>query len=188
MDMRQYDPAIGRWVVQDPVTHFDYSPYSAFDNNPIYFADPSGADSCASCDSFGRQTIENGRYISVSERQERAKNAGGDNPKETWSQKSFRENITSFITTLDNQNKGDLSEKKSDANVDAYELFYQWIMGKGSSTRNFDQNSTMGQQMLQATEILAAIDKAASNGKDTPAPARILSCVMLLNQNILYLR
>ena len=45
MDMRDYDPAIARWVVQDPVVHYDYSPYSAFDNNPIFFADPSGADS-----------------------------------------------------------------------------------------------------------------------------------------------
>src|SRR5690554_589649 len=45
MDLRQYDPAIGRWVVQDPVTHHDYSPYSAFDNNPVYWSDPSGADS-----------------------------------------------------------------------------------------------------------------------------------------------
>ncbi len=40
MDMRQYDPAIARWVVQDPVVHFDYSPYSAFDNNPVFWADP----------------------------------------------------------------------------------------------------------------------------------------------------
>jgi len=45
MDMRQLDPAIGRWVVQDPVVHHDYSPYSAFDNNPVYWSDPSGADS-----------------------------------------------------------------------------------------------------------------------------------------------
>jgi len=44
MDMRQYDPAIARWVVQDPVIHHDYSPYSAFDNNPVFWADPSGAD------------------------------------------------------------------------------------------------------------------------------------------------
>ncbi|UOX34441.1 hypothetical protein LXD69_02760 [Flavobacterium sediminilitoris] len=36
MDMRQYDPAIVRWVVQDPVVHFDYSPYNTLDNNPIY--------------------------------------------------------------------------------------------------------------------------------------------------------
>ena len=45
MDLRQYDPAIGRWVVQDPVIHHEFSPYSAFDNNPVYWADPSGANS-----------------------------------------------------------------------------------------------------------------------------------------------
>lgn len=45
MDLRQLDPAIGRWLVQDPVIHHDYSPYSAFDNNPVYWSDPSGADS-----------------------------------------------------------------------------------------------------------------------------------------------
>ena len=45
MDMRQYDPAIARWVVQDPVIHHNMSPYNAFDNNPVYWADPSGADS-----------------------------------------------------------------------------------------------------------------------------------------------
>ena len=44
MDLRQYDPAIGRWTVQDPVIHHNFSPYSAFDNNPVYWADPSGAD------------------------------------------------------------------------------------------------------------------------------------------------
>src|SRR5690554_4652670 len=44
MDLRHYDPAIGRWKVQDPVVHFDFSPYSAFDNNPVFWADPSGAD------------------------------------------------------------------------------------------------------------------------------------------------
>ncbi|XLS30998.1 RHS repeat-associated core domain-containing protein [Flavobacteriaceae bacterium M23B6Z8] len=44
MDMRQYDAALARWVVQDPVTHHSMSPYNAFDNNPVYWADPSGAD------------------------------------------------------------------------------------------------------------------------------------------------
>lgn len=44
MDMRQYDPAIARWVVHDPIVHYDKSPYSAYDNNPIYWADPSGMD------------------------------------------------------------------------------------------------------------------------------------------------
>src|SRR5690606_33416150 len=36
--------AIARWVVMDPVIHHDMSPYNAFDNNPVYWADPSGAD------------------------------------------------------------------------------------------------------------------------------------------------
>src|SRR5690554_6670890 len=44
MDMRQYDPAIARWVVHDPVIHHSMSPYNAFDNNPVFWADPSGAD------------------------------------------------------------------------------------------------------------------------------------------------
>ena len=45
MDMRLYDPAIARWVVLDPVIHHSMSPYNAFDNNPVFWADPSGADS-----------------------------------------------------------------------------------------------------------------------------------------------
>ncbi len=44
MDMRMYDPAIARWVVMDPVIHHSMSPYNAFDNNPIFWADSSGAD------------------------------------------------------------------------------------------------------------------------------------------------
>jgi RHS repeat-associated protein len=44
MDMRQYDPVVARWVVQDPIIHFEYSPYNAFDNNPVYWSDPTGED------------------------------------------------------------------------------------------------------------------------------------------------
>ncbi|HMI02276.1 MAG TPA: DUF6443 domain-containing protein [Pedobacter sp.] len=67
MDMRDYDPAIARWVVLDPVVHHDVSPYIAYNNNPVFWADPSGADSE---DSFGRTSNSNGRYIPVSEREE----------------------------------------------------------------------------------------------------------------------
>lgn len=44
MDVRSYDPAIARFTSIDPVTHFTSSPYNAFDNNPVVWADPSGAD------------------------------------------------------------------------------------------------------------------------------------------------
>ena len=60
MDLRHYDPAIARWVVQDPITHFDYSPYSAFDNNPVFWADPSGADATSLIQELWDATPENG--------------------------------------------------------------------------------------------------------------------------------
>ena len=69
--MRQYDPAIARWTSIDPVTHWSNSTYNAFDNNPVFFADPSGADSEPSnqTDIFGRSVYdEYGNYIRASER------------------------------------------------------------------------------------------------------------------------
>jgi len=45
MDVRSYDPDIARFTSLDPVTHFSQSTYTAFDNNPVFWADPSGADS-----------------------------------------------------------------------------------------------------------------------------------------------
>ncbi|WP_219007613.1 DUF6443 domain-containing protein [Aquimarina litoralis] len=45
MPLRQYDPTIARWTGIDPVTHHSLSPYNAFDNNPVFWADPSGANS-----------------------------------------------------------------------------------------------------------------------------------------------
>ncbi|WP_062053204.1 RHS repeat-associated core domain-containing protein [Aquimarina longa] len=45
MDVRQYDPTIARWTGIDPVTHHSMSTYNAFDNNPVFWSDPSGANS-----------------------------------------------------------------------------------------------------------------------------------------------
>ena len=44
MDFRDYDPATARWLGIDPITHFDQSSYMAMNGNPVFFADPSGAD------------------------------------------------------------------------------------------------------------------------------------------------
>ena len=44
MPFRDYDPAIGRWTGMDPVLDYERSPYNGFDNNPAFWADPSGAD------------------------------------------------------------------------------------------------------------------------------------------------
>jgi RHS repeat-associated protein len=42
-EFRQYDTRIARWKSLDPMTFESWSPYNAFDGNPIYFSDPSGA-------------------------------------------------------------------------------------------------------------------------------------------------
>ena len=52
MDMRMFDSAIARWVVQDPVIHHFQSPYNGFDGNPVYWADPSGADVVETKDAY----------------------------------------------------------------------------------------------------------------------------------------
>jgi RHS repeat-associated protein len=44
-EWRQLDARIGRWLSTDPVVHAHFSPYSSFDNNPIYFLDPKGSNS-----------------------------------------------------------------------------------------------------------------------------------------------
>src|SRR5690606_20356938 len=41
---RNYDPALGRWNVVDPMAskYFSHSPYAYTLNNPVYFIDPTG--------------------------------------------------------------------------------------------------------------------------------------------------
>jgi len=60
MGFRQYDAAIGRFTAIDPVTHFNQSTYTAFDNNPVYYADPSGTTTVSSIQEAWDATPENG--------------------------------------------------------------------------------------------------------------------------------
>lgn len=43
-EFRQYDPRLGRWLSLDPLKgkYPNMSPYCAFNNNPVYFIDPTG--------------------------------------------------------------------------------------------------------------------------------------------------
>jgi RHS repeat-associated protein len=52
-EFRQFDSRLARWLSTDPVTHPHFSPYNGYDNNPIYFNDPSGAN--------GEVTIKEGK-------------------------------------------------------------------------------------------------------------------------------
>jgi N-acetylmuramoyl-L-alanine amidase len=89
MDVRSYDPAIARWTSIDPVTHYSMSTYNAFDNNPVFWSDPSGADSaCNTCgeafDSQGRSRYDgNGMYIPPFERKAATEGNGGPPDKKS---------------------------------------------------------------------------------------------------------
>ncbi|MEP5341068.1 MAG: RHS repeat-associated core domain-containing protein, partial [Algibacter sp.] len=74
MDLRQYDPAIARWISVDPVTHYSASTYNAFDNNPVFFADPSGADSIYNFDT--KQYVIDGTVVTQDEAIAYAQNGG----------------------------------------------------------------------------------------------------------------
>ncbi len=65
MDERSYDPAIARWTSIDPITHFSNSTYNAFDNNPVFWADPSGADAVYNWDDG--KYYDNGKEVSFAE-------------------------------------------------------------------------------------------------------------------------
>ncbi|WP_298143428.1 RHS repeat-associated core domain-containing protein, partial [Flavobacterium sp.] len=69
MPLRDYDPAIARWVVLDPVIHHSQSPYSGFNGNPIVFADPSGGAGQQMLDNNGAEMYDsNGNFIRRSDR------------------------------------------------------------------------------------------------------------------------
>lgn len=42
---RQYDSRVARWTSIDPIIHYQFSPYVAYDNNPIFWKDPRGSNS-----------------------------------------------------------------------------------------------------------------------------------------------
>ncbi|MGC4040312.1 MAG: RHS repeat-associated core domain-containing protein [Flavobacterium sp.] len=117
MDMRQYDPATARWMVQDPVTHHSQSPYNTFDGNPVFWADPSGGDanSLMGADLNGNVRYQqNGLYIPMSDREygqyignsQMEKDADGDGDDDS---KVNNNNSTDFImTSTDSESAKDL--------------------------------------------------------------------------------
>ena len=164
MDLRQYDPAIARWTSIDPVTHHSMSTYTAFDNNPVFWADPSGADSWTYIGDGQYKNNDTGYTTdnwqrAISETQSLF--GEGNNDKETPIQKVARKAITSIANKVNENTDGMMAQSASDSNVNAYQLFYQWVHGTGPDNRNFDENSVMGKQMLKAPEVMDAMSTAA---------------------------
>jgi RHS repeat-associated protein len=55
-EFREYDPRLARWMSIDPKFKEWESPYVAFSNNPIWFNDPTGADSAIAAGASGQET------------------------------------------------------------------------------------------------------------------------------------
>ncbi len=66
MDFRQYDNAIGRFSVIDPLTEEDFgnSPYAFAGNNPVLYSDPSGLKFMAP-ETMGNTIIPSGGVFSM---------------------------------------------------------------------------------------------------------------------------
>jgi RHS repeat-associated protein len=101
MDFRLYDPAIGRFNGIDPVTHHSQGTSVAFDNNPIFWADPSGADAI---EFDGTNLVINWDEVDGS--------ATWTNPN-TTDENNNTENCCDWIDGLKNWFEGDKSYKGS---------------------------------------------------------------------------
>jgi|GEM_PF-3169235 len=114
MVLRHYDPAIARWVGIDPVTHHNFSPYQAFDNNPVYWADPSGADAVYNWEGENEgQYTDNGEVVSF----EDAMASNGFNAD--GSEKKDDDSENSPPTEFKNE-KGETIVKTDDGSDDIY--------------------------------------------------------------------
>ena len=147
MELRLYDPAIARWNAIDPVTHHSFSTYSAFDNNPVFWADPSGADADGETDILGRRKYdEMGLYIPPNERGEKdnfdvqaaaraEKNSGGgekESNSDCCNYKEYFETMEEFFELI----RGHLADKRnqlaSESFLETYALSVGIVSGSAS--------------------------------------------------------
>ncbi len=115
MELRQYDPAIARWTGIDPVTHHSMSTYTAFDNNPVYWADPSGADSIYNFETG--QYVINGQVVSQDEAIAYANNGGnadGSNNNTPTNQGDPKVYIHTYDNSLKDQDRLSLVDISGD--------------------------------------------------------------------------
>jgi RHS repeat-associated protein len=154
MDFRDYDPAIARWTGIDPVTHHNMSPYMAFDGNPVFWADPSGADSTDgnTLDIFGRDRFDtSGMYIPFGERgvgsfdEYLSQDGGGDSYSKT-DPKDIAAALSLMVTAklyFDDKDVSKLfeAEKQEIFKSNALEtigiLLWEFATGTGMENRSF---------------------------------------------------
>ena len=95
MEFRTYDPAIGRFNGIDPVTHFSQGTSVAFDNNPVFWADPSGADGISSVTDMQNLAGSSGS----GDFYQRGNNSNGGKPKGAWTPKVEDDGSVSYVAS-----------------------------------------------------------------------------------------
>jgi len=172
MDVRSYDPALARFTSIDPVTHFDYSTYNAFDNNPVFWADPSGADAqngdrnCPNCDENNQPYIVNGRYRTHEERRAAAK---GDGKDDNLADKAAIEIIKKVATFfLNGDEVSDMTESTKQLIFKSSEietigvLLWEFATGTGRDSRTFKYGKHPFASMYFSGRIIEELNEKLS--------------------------
>uniref|UniRef100_UPI004049E96C DUF6443 domain-containing protein n=1 Tax=Gelidibacter sp. TaxID=2018083 RepID=UPI004049E96C len=165
MDLRQYDPAIARWTSIDPVTHWSMSTYTAFDNNPVFFADPSGADSIYNFDT--QQYVINGQVVTQDEAIAYAQsggNADGSNNNKPSAYHSYVPNKNKKGVTLETGTdvvSEVTSTTSSEVKEDGTKIYTTLTT---SITTMIDENGTILKDQI---EVVAWITTTTVSGDNT---------------------
>lgn len=137
-EFRQYDPRLGRWASLDPLMmKFPWmSPYTAFDNNPIYFTDPYGLESGTKEDP-GTQTLPEGlpsnpkhEQVATAKNGKKYQYIVGDDGKGSWGNYTEEVVIYGFKTKGECENCKDITVGDGDIVSDVQHATYQIKMEK----------------------------------------------------------
>ncbi len=147
---RYYEPTSGRFLSADPLGHdASLSLYDYCAGDPVDGVDPDGKSTLevsGLTESFGPPVSQ---------------------PTPMTLKQTLALTTFDVAATTGNYFSGNnWSQPASDEDVTAYQMFYEWDKGTGSSSRTFDENSTLGQQMLQSDYVQAGINTASADASD----------------------
>ncbi|MGV0751355.1 RHS repeat-associated core domain-containing protein [Empedobacter brevis] len=138
MNLRMYDPALARWMVQDPVIHYTKSTYNAFNNNPVYFADPSGADAEGGNESSNSSTQINSGVGGITF--DLATHPGAIS-YQSYSEGGSNNSTNRRVTITTGENKPSSFAEQPDLNVPEETVDYL----TGETSRTYHPGSVVGQ-------------------------------------------
>ena len=130
---RAYDVRLGRWKSLDPVVYPWQSFYVGFNNNPVYFIDPSGAEGVNATNDQGDATWSGdayndntGEFIIVREKTNAQMQAAGLSPIQGDVSDEHSGDInysTKLAAAMSNYNRSDQHYRRQEGDLDQYWKF-----------------------------------------------------------------